>query len=177
MKLNRRALTVGALLVLGVTANQLWPRRDLRATTDPHWVQITQFIRSADEVKTFATKADLESEVQLASAIQQTNGELRTVADRKPLLDHLAILPQLPGDPVEASACFCPHHFVFAKQGDATLRIDICYSCGSCRVTSNEKQLAGNFPTKSDAKQDSAAVFGIQAGGHEEGFGCRYFGG
>ena len=172
-----RAIAVGTLLIFGTVANHYSPRRDLRVSTDPQWVQVVQFIRSADEVKTFATKADIESETQLTNAIHQNNGELRTQNDRKELLDHLTILPELPGDPVEVAACFCPHHFVFATTGQTTLRIDICYSCGSCRVTSTDKNLVNNFPIKYDAKQDSGAVFGLEAGGREEGFGCRYFGG
>jgi hypothetical protein len=153
-----------------------WPRRDLRVSTDPKWLQVTEFIRSADEVKTFATKADLESEAQLTKAVKQRNGVLRTVADRKPLLDHLAILPSIPGSESPPAACFCPHHFVFAQKGKATLRIDICYGCGSCGVTATDKNLVGGFPIKHDAKRDTEEVFGLKAGGHEEGFGCRYFG-
>jgi hypothetical protein len=144
-------ITLGIALGLGCLN---WPRRDLRVSTDPKWLQVTEFIRSADEVKTFATKADLESEAQLTKAVKQRNGVLRTVADRKPLLDHLAILP---------------------KKGKATLRLDICYGCGSCGVRSTDKNLAGGFPIKSDARVDSGALFGLQAGGHAEGFGCRYF--
>jgi hypothetical protein len=177
MKLKLRAIGVGTLLIFGMMAKHYWPRRDLRVSTDPKWVQVVQFIRSADEVKTFFTKADIESETQLTNAIHQNNGELRTLSDRKKLLDHLTILPQLPTDDNSVAACFCPHHFVFAKKGNTTLRIDICYGCGSSRVKSTRKELTDNFPIKPDAKQDSGMVFGIQAGGHEEGFGCRYFGG
>jgi hypothetical protein len=165
-------ITLGIALGLGCLN---WPRRDLRVSTDPKWLQVTEFIRSADEVKTFATKADLESEAQLTKAVKQRNGVLRTVADRKPLLDHLAILPSIPGSESPPAACFCPHHFVFAKKGKATLRLDICYGCGSCGVRSTDKNLAGGFPIKSDARVDSGALFGLQAGGHAEGFGCRYF--
>jgi hypothetical protein len=86
------------------------------------------------------------------------------------------LLPQIPGDEIAVAACFCPHHFIFATKGKATLRIDICYGCGSCRIKSIDKNLASSFPIKFDAKVDSGAVFGLLAGGHEEGFGCGYFG-
>jgi hypothetical protein len=176
MNLKLRAIAVGTLLIFGIIANHYWPRRDLRVSTDPKWLQVVQFIRLADEVKTFATKADLESEAQLTNAVKQNGGELRTVTDRKLLLDHLALLPQIPGDEIAVAACFCPHHFIFATKGKATLRIDICYGCGSCRIKSIDKNLASSFPIKFDAKVDSGAVFGLLAGGHEEGFGCGYFG-
>ena len=175
MNLKLRAIAVGTLLVFGIIANHYWPRRDLRISTDPKWLQIVQFIQTADEVKTFATKADLVSESQLTNAVNHNNGELRMVTNRKLLLDHLAILPSIPGSESPPAACFCPHHFVFAKKGKATLRLDICYGCGSCGVRSTDKNLASGFPIKSDARADSGAVFGIQAGGHAEGFGCRYF--
>jgi hypothetical protein len=177
MNLKLRAIAVGTLLTFGIIANHFWPRRDLRVSTDPKWLQVVEFIRSADEVKTFATKADLESEAQLTNAVKLNSGELRTVTDRKLLLDHLALLPQIPGDEIAVAACFCPHHFIFATKGKATLRIDICYGCGSCRIKSTDKILTSSFPIKFDAKVDSGAVFGLLAGGHEEGFGCRYFGG
>jgi hypothetical protein len=141
MNLKLRTIAVGTLLIFGIMANHYWPRRDLRVSTDPKWLQVVQFIRSADEVKTFATKADLESEAQLTSAVKQNSGELRTVTIRKLLLDHLAILPSIPGNESPPAACFCPHHFVFAKKGKATLRLDICYGCGSCGVRSTEKIL------------------------------------
>ena len=175
MNLKLRAISVATVLILGAIAYYNWPRRDLRVSTDPKWIQIVQFIQTADEVKTFATKADLESEAQLTSAVKQNSGELRTVTNRKLLLDHLAILPSIPGIESPPAACFCPHHFVFAKKGKATLRLDICYGCGSCGVRSTDKNLAGGFPIKSDARVDSGALFGLQAGGHAEGFGCRYF--
>jgi hypothetical protein len=175
MNLKLRTIAVGTLLIFGIMANHYWPRRDLRVSTDPKWLQVIQFIRSADEVKTFATKSDLESEAQLINAVKQNGGELRTVTDRKRLLDHLALLPSIPGDESPPAACFCPHHFVFASKGKATLRIDICYGCGSCGVRSTDKNLANSFPIKSDARVDSGPLFGLQAGGHAEGFGCRYF--
>jgi hypothetical protein len=183
--INKSALNRSKAIALTTTGLALglvwlnWPRRDLRVSTDPKWLQVTEFIRSADEVKTYATTEDIESEAQLAAALQANpnRGELVKITGRSELLDHLAILPQLPGDEIAVAACFCPHHFVFAKKGNTTLRIDICYGCGSSRVKSTRKELTDNFPIKPDAKQDSGMVFGIQAGGHEEGFGCRYFGG
>lgn len=175
MKVPARAIAAGITLLLALTAFYSWPRRDRRPSTDAKWLQVIEFIRTADEVKTFATKQDLESEKQLIHALREAKGALRLTTDRQPLLDHLAILPQLPGDPVEAAACFCPHHFVFATKGRASLRIDICYTCASCRVKSTDKRLAGDFLIKSDAKEDSRFVFGLGAGGREQGFGCRYF--
>ncbi len=175
MRLKLRAIAVGTLLIFGIIINHYWPRRDLRVSTDPKWLQVVQFIQSADEVKTFATKADLESGAQLTKLVKEKSGEVRIVTDRNPLLDHLAVLPQIPGDDIAVDACFCPHHFIFATKGKATLRIDICYGCGSCRIKSTDNNLAGSFPIKFDAKGDSGAVFGLLAGGHEEGFGCGHF--
>ena len=177
MKRKAPVIAFAALLILTLYTFFNWPRRDLRVSTDPKWLQVVEFIRSADEVKTFATKADLESEAQLLAAVKDNpnRGQLRLVTDRKLLLDHLALLPSIPGEESPAAACFCPHHFVFASKGKVTLRIDICYGCGSCGVRSTDKNLANSFPIKSDARADSGEIFGLQAGGHAEGFGCRYF--
>ena len=65
MRLKASVIAFCALLALGLYTFTSWPRRDLRVSTDPKWLQVVQFIQSADEVKTFATKADLESEAQL----------------------------------------------------------------------------------------------------------------